>query len=368
MCARRKTKDACVAPDDTFMQSLIADTNKAFKSDDMKVASEQDYIAGITFISSGNYAINHALTGSPYHGFAFGRIVSFEGESDSGKSLLANHVIAETQKIGGVAILFDVERARFAQRLENIGIDSKRLIVSGEKTVENIFKKIIFLIESARDKNKSIPMVIVVDSLSQASTDAELKDGFDKVDMKRAKTIRSGLRQIGALLSDTNVMLVLINHQTQNIGVVYGGADAKKSVSGGTALKYFPSQIVEVNKGGRIFADDEKKELIGIRCKVRSTKSRFYCPQTEAIVNIYFNSGIDPYSGLFEVMFAQGIVKLVAQGWYGLADDAKKYRESDIRALIKANADAYLPQIKSNLALTVGGGFEISTTTDEVDE
>jgi len=204
------------------LESLIESMNTTFKDGDFAIALEKDFISKLEWLSSGNYAINFACTGSPYKAIPFGRIVSFVGDAGSGKSLLANHFLAENQKIGGISVLFDVERANYIQQLNKLGIDSTKLIISGSKILEDIFEKSIAFVKAYQEKKMTAPLVIVIDSLSQASSRHEMEEGFDKSDMKRAQVIRKGLRMISGLISDNKVCLIIINHQTSSIGNPYG--------------------------------------------------------------------------------------------------------------------------------------------------
>ena len=102
---------------DKEIESFISGINTSFKDNDFSVALEKDFISKVEWISSGNFAINYACTGSPFKAIPFGRIVSLVGDSGSGKSLLANHILAETQKLGGLCVLFDVERGNFISQM-----------------------------------------------------------------------------------------------------------------------------------------------------------------------------------------------------------------------------------------------------------
>ena len=337
--------------DDTGIEALLSEMNTAFKDSDFSVATEKDFISKLEWLGSGNYAINYACTGNPYRAIPFGRIVSLIGDSGSGKSLLADHFIAETQHIGGLAVLFDVERAGYIQQMEKLGIDVTKLIVSGTKVLENIFEKIIYFVKSFNDKKLDVPLTIVIDSISQASSRAEVEEGFDKSDMKRAQVIRKGLRMVSGLISDHKVCLIIVNHQTQNIGDMYG---PKKVTSGGTAIEYFPSQIIEVNKGKQI--KNEMEIPIGMEIRIRINKSRFYVPFITAKVEVYFGKGLDPFSGLFDVLVGAEVVqKVSAAGWYAFKDEPdKKLRETEVKTEIISNTDKYLKMITSDQVVAVG--------------
>lgn len=334
---------------DAQVDELLTSINTAFKDSDFSIATEKDFISKLDWLSSGNYAINYSCTGDPVKAIPFGRITSLIGDSGSGKSLLADHFIAETQRIGGLAVLFDVERAGYVNQMEKLGIDTKKLIVSGSKVLEDIFEKTIFFIKSFEEKKLDIPLTIVIDSISQASSRAEVEEGFEKADMKRAQVIRKGLRMVSGLISDNKVCLIIVNHQTQNIGNPYGPA---KVMTGGTAVEYFPSQIIEVNKGKVI--KDSKDMPIGMEIRVKIFKSRFHTPYITARVQVYFGKGLDPISGLFDIMINLDILK-DHKGWYAFKDNPdKKYRESEVKDMLLKDMDTYLKMFPIGELMAVG--------------
>jgi len=335
------------------LESLIESMNTTFNDGDFAVALEKDFISKLDWLSSGNYAINFACTGSPHRAIPYGRIVSFVGDSGSGKSLLANHFLAENQKKGGISVLFDVERANYIQQLNKLGIDSSKLIISGSKILEDIFEKAIAFIKAYQEKNMTAPLIIVIDSLSQASSRHEMEEGFDKSDMKRAQVIRKGLRMISGIISDNKVCLIIINHQTSSIGNPYGPS---KVTTGGSSVDYFPSQVIEVNRGKQIKSEFDTP--LGLEVRVRIAKSRFFVPFVTAKVEIYFDRGFEPTSGLFEMLEQSGAVIKVSQaGWWQFKDQAdkeKKYRETEIFDMIKADIDKYLKLIENIKVSAVG--------------
>ena len=232
-----------------IVDSVVDKANKEFKDDDFKFASKQDFVSNIEWLSSGIYAVNYALTGNAFKGLPFGRTVSMVGDSNSGKSLLSQCFLKETQKMGGIAVLFDVERGIEKNQLVKMGIDVDKLVVSKAKTLEEIFEKAIFFIQAIKDQNKDIPLTIVVDSVSMASSRHEVAEGFDKSDMKRPQVIRKGLRLINSLVADEKVCFIIINHQGANIGVMYGPA---KSTMGGC---FIPGVEVYTDSGYKAIED-----------------------------------------------------------------------------------------------------------------
>ena len=319
------------------MQSL----NSEFKDDDFEFADKQDFVSKIEWLSSGIYSVNYALSGNAFKGLPFGKVISLVGDSNSGKSLLSQAFIKETQKLNGIAVIFDVERGIEKSRLQNIGIDTSKVIISKSNILEDIFEKAIFFIKAVKDKTKDIPLTIVIDSISMACSRHELAEGFDKTDMKRAQNIKKGLRMMNALVSDRKVCFIIINHQIANVGVMYGPA---KVTAGGSGVEYIPSIVIEVAKGKQILNEEDKP--IGVGCNIRVKKTRLHIPFIKCEIEIYFNRGFESTSGLFTVLEQTGVVIKTAQGWYAFAESPdEKLRESDIMSLVGGDPEKYLKKL-----------------------
>jgi recombination protein RecA len=332
------------------IDSVISKTNAEFKDDDLEIASKQDYVSKLEWLSSGIYAVNYTLTGNAFRGIPFGKTVSLIGDSNSGKSLLSQYFIKETQRIGGMAVLFDIERGIEKTQLKKIGIDTDTLLISKSKTLEDMFEKAIFMIKMIRDTYKQkIPLTIVVDSLSMACSKHELKEGFDKTDMKRAQNIKKGLRMMNSIVSDERVCFIVINHLIANVGVMYG---PKKVTAGGSGVEYIPSIVIEVSKGAQILDKDEKP--IGVESSIKVKKTRLHIPFVKSKLEIYFNKGFESTTGLFPILEQTGVIKSVSdKGWYSFYnDDSKKYRESEIIEMIKQNPDEYLKKLDTKIEVS----------------
>ena len=306
---------------DDLISDTISDVNKAFK-DDIKtdIATNVKYISNLEFLSTGNYAINYVCTGNPHKAFGKGRITSLVGESGGGKSLLLNHCLAETQKEDGVAILFDVERGNFDEHMTNLGLDLNKLVIVPEKTIEGMAEKTLFMIKKIREKDSEVPITIGWDSVTQATTRHEIEKGLDKVDMQRAKMIRAALRLVSKEISDSNIALIAIHHQTVNIAAgMYAASHEKKTIPGGTGVVYFSDQIIQVDKGPLV--RDKDKLPIGITAKIQVLKSRYWIPFIKVRVDILFDRGFDQTSGLYDILFKEGIITNPKQGYYAFKDD-----------------------------------------------
>ena len=126
------------------------------------------------WVSTGNALLDVAVSNRPYGGLPVGRIAEITGLEQSGKSLLSAHLLAETQKKGGVAVLIDTETAVNREFLEAIGVDISKLLYVSVDTVEGIFEACETIIEKVRTGDKNKLVTIVVDSVAAASTKKEL--------------------------------------------------------------------------------------------------------------------------------------------------------------------------------------------------
>ena len=132
------------------------------------------------WVSTGNALLDVAVSNRPYGGLPVGRIAEITGLEQSGKSLLSAHLLAETQKKGGVAVLIDTETAVNREFLEAIGVDISKLLYVSVDTVEGIFEACETIIEKVRTGDKNKLVTIVVDSVAAASTKKELEADYDK--------------------------------------------------------------------------------------------------------------------------------------------------------------------------------------------
>ena len=132
------------------------------------------------FISTGSSILDLAISNRPNGGIAVGRITEINGLESSGKSLIGTHILAETQKKGGLAVYIDTETSVSREWLETIGIDVQNLLYLHVETVEDIFECIENIITKIRESDRDRLVTILVDSLAAASTKVEMEADFDK--------------------------------------------------------------------------------------------------------------------------------------------------------------------------------------------
>ena len=293
----------------------------------MGIVADNELAGRITdWLTTGNLAIDYYCSGKLIGGgFPVGRVVEVFGPPAAGKSLLLYHLLAETQKRGGLAVLLETEGAYNRDFGATIGIDNKELLIAEPDTVEQVFQIVEEIADEAQAEDEMI--TIVWDSLAQTSTEHEMEIDFSKVDSsmegaRKAKMIKAGFRRIGRKIGKANILLVTANHVIDKIGVLYG---KKTTTPGGHGYNFASSIRLELKKGKSI-VDPTIKEVVGINANIFVEKNKVAHPFKGGDVEIYFDRGVDKYSGFLDVLVNKGIIQQRG-GWYSLGEE--KFRSAD---------------------------------------
>lgn len=329
------------------LASVLADTlNKRFKEN--KVAyfldGPEDSPADIKeWVSSGSSILDIAISNRPNGGVAVGRITEITGLESSGKSLLAAHMLKDTQLKGGVAVYIDTETSVSRQFLEAIGVDLNKMLYVPLDTVEDVFETIDHIIENIRSSDKDRLVTIVVDSVAAASTKIEMEADFQKDGYATSKAIiiSKAMRKITSLIGRQRIALIFTNQLRQKMGVMFGDP---WTTSGGKALAFHSSTRLRLKKMGQV----KKKEagiekVIGIKCRAQVIKNRLGPPLRQADFEIYFDSGIRDYDSWLHVLKSYKLVK-GAGAWYTIVDQNGKeikFQSKEWTPMLKADPELY---------------------------
>jgi len=324
---------------DVLASTLADSLNKKFK--DTKVAyfldgSDSTPTDIKDFISTGSSMLDLAISNRPDGGIAVGRITEINGLESSGKSLLGAHILAETQKKGGVAVYIDTETSVSQEFLEVIGVDMNKMLYLHLETVEDIFEAIDEIVTKVRESDKDRLVTIMVDSLAAATTKVELEADFDKDGWATAKAIiiSKAMRKITQIIGRQKVALVFTNQLRQKLGVMFGDP---WTTSGGKALPFHASTRIRLKNMGQI--KDTAKNVLGMKCRAQIVKNRLGPPLRHADYDMYFDRGIDNYGAWLTVLKEHKLVKS-GGAWYTLTDqDGKdhKFLSKDWEDLITKN-------------------------------
>jgi recombination protein RecA len=311
---------------DELVELLASELNKANK-DGGKIAyflDEQENPAEISdWISTGSSILDLAISNRPHGGLPVGKMVEFNGLEGTGKSLVSAHVVADTQKKGGIAVVIDTENAAAPEFWKSLGVDLSKLLYVQCETVEDIFEKMEQMIGIVRKSNKDRILTIIVDSVAAASTKAELESDHGKDGFATGKSIiiSKAMRKITTMIGRQKVLTVFTNQLRQNLNAMAFGD--KYVVSGGKSLAYHCSVRVRLNNTGKL---KKGEEVIGNECKAVVVKNRMGPPQRQASFDIYFDSGIADYGSWIKVLKENNLVKQGGAYYTYKKDDGSEWK------------------------------------------
>ena len=324
---------------DELVELLANELNKANK-DGGKIAyflDEQENPAEISdWISTGSSILDLAISNRPHGGLPVGKMVEFNGLEGTGKSLVSAHVVADTQKKGGIAVVIDTENAAAPEFWKSLGVDLSKLLYVQCETVEDIFEKMEQMIGIVRKSNKDRILTIIVDSVAAASTKVELESDHGKDGYATGKSIiiSKAMRKITTMIGRQKVLTVFTNQLRQNINAMAFGD--KYVVSGGKSLAYHCSVRVRLNNTGKL---KKGEEVIGNECKAVVVKNRMGPPQRQASFDIYFDSGIADYGSWIKVLKENNLVKQGGAYYTYKKDDGTewKFQSKDFVSTMKTD-------------------------------
>ncbi|MFA5130005.1 MAG: recombinase RecA [Patescibacteria group bacterium] len=231
-------------------------------------------------------------------GIPRGRVIEIFGPESSGKTTLAQHIIAEVQKLGGMAAFIDAEHALDPDYAKKIGVNINDLLISQPDTGEQALDIVETLVRSnAID-------VIVVDSVAALTPKAEIEGEMGDSHMGlQARLMSQALRKLTAIISKTKTVVVFINQIRQKIGIVYGNPE---TTTGGVALKFYSSLRIEIRRAAQIKMGER---IIGNRTKIKVVKNKVAAPFRTCEFDIMYNEGISLTGDTLDIAQEYGIVK-----------------------------------------------------------
>ena len=334
------------------LAEVLADSlNKQAK--DQKVAFFLDNNDSPTnvegWVSTGASMLDVAISNRPYGGLPVGRITEITGLEQSGKSLVSAHLLAETQKLGGLAVLIDTENAVSREFLEAIGVDTTKLLYVAAETVEQCFEYTETIIEKVRVSSKDKYVTIVVDSVAAASTEKEMEAdyGKDGYATDKAIIISKAMRKITNLIGRQKITLVFTNQLRQKMNAM--PFSDPWTTSGGKAIAFHASVRLRLKSMGTIKAKDTSgnDRIVGIKVRCQVVKNRMGPPLRSADFDIFFDRGIDNIGAWLGSMKDNGLVKQ-SGAWYEYTDidtgEIIKYQAKDFPSMLETN-----PSVKEQI-------------------
>jgi recombination protein RecA len=311
----------------------------------------------IEAISTGALSLDLALG---IGGLPRGRVVEVYGPESSGKSTLAMHVVAESQRNGGICAYIDAEHAMDPVYARAIGVNIDDLLISQPDTGEQALEIADMLIRSgALD-------VVVIDSVAALTPRAEIEGemGDSHVGLQ-ARLMSQALRKLTGTLSKSSTIAIFINQLREKIGVIYGSPEV---TPGGRALKFYASVRLDIR---RIESIKDGAEVVGNRTRVKVAKNKCAPPFKQAEFDIMYGKGISREGSLLDVGVTLGIVKK-SGAWYTYEGEQLGQGRENAKVFLAENLEMMIEiseRIRQQVGIGVNGGLGGDTidTIDTID-
>ena len=324
------------------LQTALAQIEKSYgKGTVMRLGDRPDM--NVEAIPTGSLALDAALG---IGGVPKGRIIEIYGPESSGKTTLALHILAETQKMGGEVAFVDAEHALDPVYAKALGVDTDNMLVSQPDTGEQALEITDALVRSGAVD------AVVVDSVAALTPRAEIEGemGDSHVGLQ-ARLMSQALRKLAGTISKTNCVVIFINQLRMKIGVMYGNPE---TTTGGNALKFYSSVRLDVRRTESI---KEGGNVIGNKTRVKVVKNKVAPPFREAYFDIYYGQGISKWGELVDLAVQLDIVQK-SGSWFSMDDERIGQGKDSVKAYLMENPDiaAQVEQrVRANLHKLMGG-------------
>jgi len=278
----------------------------------------------IEVIPTGSIALDMAIG---VGGVPRGRVVEIYGPEGSGKTTVALHLIAEAQKLGGIAAFIDAEHALDPHYSARLGVDIDNLLISQPDTGEQALEITEALVRSGAVD------IVVIDSVAALVPKAEIEGemGDSHVGLQ-ARLMSQALRKLTGAISKSNTSVVFINQIREKVGVLFGNPEV---TPGGRALKFYATLRLEVR---RVESIKQGNEIIGMRVKVKVVKNKVAPPFRQAEFDLIYGLGISREGSLIDVATDLGVLEKTG-AWYSFGDQRLGQGRESVRDHLKQNPE-----------------------------
>lgn len=337
------------------IESAMSQIEKQFgKGSIMKLGENTNQ--AIASISTGCLDLDIALG---IGGVPKGRIVEIYGPESSGKTTVALHIAAESQKLGGVVAFVDAEHALDPSYATKLGVDIENLIVSQPDTGEQGLEITEALVRSGAVD------VLVVDSVAALVPRAEIEGemGDSHVGLQ-ARLMSQALRKLTGTINKSNCVVIFINQLREKVGVMFGNPE---TTTGGRALKFYSSVRLDVR---RIDSIKQGDEIVGSRTRVKVMKNKVAPPFKQAEFDIMYNEGISRTGNIVDVGVKENIVQK-SGAWFSYNDIRLGQGRENAKLYLKDNPEVAMEienKIRDKYGLPIMNLVKVDTKKEKVEK
>src|SRR6184192_2670249 len=304
------------------VELAVGQIEKQFGKGSIMRLGQKGAIQPIEAIPTGAISIDFALG---VGGVPRGRVIEIFGPESSGKTTLALQVIAEAQKLGGMAAFVDAEHALDASYAQKLGVDLDNLLVSQPDNGEQALEIVEVLIRSNGVD------VVVVDSVAALVPKAEIEGEMGEAQMGlQARLMSQALRKLTGAVSKSKTCLIFINQLREKIGVMFGNPE---TTTGGRALKFYASVRIDIR---RIASIKDGDVVVGGRTRVKVVKNKVAPPFREAEFDVMYGEGISRAGDLIDLAVDKRIIEK-SGAWFAYGEIGRASCRERVRQFLKEN-------------------------------
>ena len=288
-------------------------------------------------------------------GIPRGRVTEIYGPESSGKTTLCLHVVANAQKLGGVAAFIDAEHALDIEYARKLGVDVEALLISQPDTGEQALEICEILVRSGAVD------IVVIDSVAALVPKAEIEGDMGESHMGlQARLMSQALRKLTGSIARSKTIVIFINQLREKIGVMFGNPE---TTTGGKALKFYASVRLDIRRIGPV---KDKEEIVGSHVRVKVVKNKVAPPFKQAEFDIMYSEGISHTSLLVDIGSESGIIEK-SGAWYSYNGQKIGQGRENAKMYLKDNP-VILAEIEEKVKVVLGIGVEQTVGGGEPDD
>jgi recombination protein RecA len=328
------------------IEAAVGQIEKQFGKGSIMRLGGKDAVAAVPAISTGAVSLDYALG---IGGVPRGRVIEVFGPESSGKTTLTLQIIAEAQKLGGMAAFVDAEHALDATYAKKLGVDLENLLVSQPDNGEQALEIVEVLVRS-----NSVD-VVVVDSVAALVPRAEIEGEMGEAQMGlQARLMSQALRKLTGVVSKSKTCLIFINQLREKIGVMFGNPE---TTTGGRALKFYSSVRIDIRRIGAIKDGDV---VVGGRTRVKVVKNKVAPPFREAEFDVMYGEGISKEGDLLDLAVDRKIVDKSGT-WFAFNGERLGQGRENVKQFLRDNPEM-MRAIEQKVRIELGLVKEESAT------